>query len=263
VPVDRDTLESLATDLHQVWEAPSSEMPVKQRIARLLIQEIVANTDEPVREIVLVIHWVGGRHSEVRLPRPKPGEHRHRTGPDAEGVVRRLAGAWPDHEIAACLNRRRLRTGAGNTWTASRVLSLRKRLHPRGLRRGRREAHAHALPSSRSAQRWSVGGSTSNSSGSRSNTVEPSLHGRKLVEQLPAGALRQSRQRQRWAHEVANQVFEPIPAGRRHGHVGVQAEAPEPHTARPCGRRGGGRAEATERLPGARAEGHPTLEGGS
>jgi hypothetical protein len=65
----------------------------------------------------------------VRLPRPKPGEHRHRTGPDAEGVVRRLAGAWPDHEIAACLNRLRLRTGAGNTWTASRVLSLRKRLH--------------------------------------------------------------------------------------------------------------------------------------
>ena len=33
-----------------------------------------------------------------------------------------------DLEIAACLNRLRLRTGAGNTWTASRVLSVRKRL---------------------------------------------------------------------------------------------------------------------------------------
>ena len=126
--VDRDTLESLATDLRRVWEAPSSEMRVKQRIARLLIHEIIANTDEDTREIVLVIHWAGGRHSEVRMPRPKPGDHRHRTGPDAEGVVRRMAGAWPDHDIAASLNRLRLRTGAGNTWTASRVLSLRKRL---------------------------------------------------------------------------------------------------------------------------------------
>jgi DNA invertase Pin-like site-specific DNA recombinase len=129
VRVDRGTLESLATDLRTVWEAPSSEMRVKQRIARLLIQEIIVDADEPTREIVLVIHWAGGRHSEMRIPRPKPGEHRHRTGPDAEGVVRRMAGAWPDPEIAACLNRLRLRTGAGNTWTASRVLSLRKRLH--------------------------------------------------------------------------------------------------------------------------------------
>ena len=62
------------------------------------------------------------------MPRPTAGDHRHRTGPDAEGVVRRMAGAWPDHDIAASLNRLRLRTGAGNTWTASRVNSLRQRL---------------------------------------------------------------------------------------------------------------------------------------
>ncbi|MDO8475502.1 MAG: recombinase family protein, partial [Candidatus Rokubacteria bacterium] len=126
--VDRDALESLATDLPRVWDAPSSAMRLKQRIARLLIHEIVANTAEDAREIVLVLHWVGGRHSELRMPRPKVGDHRHRTGPDAEGVVRRMAGAWPDHDIAASLNRLRLRTGAGNTWTASRVNSLRQRL---------------------------------------------------------------------------------------------------------------------------------------
>jgi DNA invertase Pin-like site-specific DNA recombinase len=128
VRIDRETLESLATDLRAVWDAPTSEMCVKQRIARLLIQEIIVDADEPTRQIVLVLHWAGGRHSELRILRPRPGEHRHRTGPDAEGVMRRMAGAWPDHEIAACLNRLRLRTGAGNTWTASRVLSLRKRL---------------------------------------------------------------------------------------------------------------------------------------
>ena len=113
--VDRATLESLATDLRTVWDAPSREMRVKQRIARVLIHEMIANTDDHTREIVLGIHWAGGRHSEVRMPRPKAGDHRHRTGPDAEGVVRRMAGGWSDHDIAASLNRLRLRTGSGNS----------------------------------------------------------------------------------------------------------------------------------------------------
>jgi hypothetical protein len=73
---------------------------------------------------VLVIHWAGGRHSEVRIPRPKAGDHRHRTGPDAEGVVRRMAGAWPDREIAASLNRLRLRTGAGREPQAGRTATI-------------------------------------------------------------------------------------------------------------------------------------------
>ena len=127
-PVDREALQSLATDLPRVWDAPSSDMGVKQRIARLLIEEIMVDCDDDTREVVLMIHWVGGRHSEVRIPRPKVGEHRHRASHDVEGVVRRMAGGWPDQDIAASLNRLRLRTGNGNTWTASRVSSLRKRL---------------------------------------------------------------------------------------------------------------------------------------
>src|SRR5713101_9791244 len=88
------------------------------------------------------------------MPRPKAGDHRHRTGPDAEGVVRRMAGAWPDHDIAASLNRLRLRTGAGNTWTASRVLSLRTRLRLIDY------AEAHATPTlslNQAADRFGVG----------------------------------------------------------------------------------------------------------
>ena len=37
---------------------------VKQRITRILIHEIIANVDEQAQEVVLVIHWAGGRHSE-------------------------------------------------------------------------------------------------------------------------------------------------------------------------------------------------------
>jgi hypothetical protein len=50
----------MTTDLPTVWDAPSSEMRIKQRIVRLLIQEIIVDADEPTRRIVLVIHWAGG-----------------------------------------------------------------------------------------------------------------------------------------------------------------------------------------------------------
>lgn len=43
-PVDRRTLESLAQDLKMVWDTTDA-MPLKQRIVRLLMQEIVADID--------------------------------------------------------------------------------------------------------------------------------------------------------------------------------------------------------------------------
>jgi hypothetical protein len=113
--------------LSSVWEMTDA-MQLKQRIVRLLIQEIVVDIDEDKAQVVLMIHWVGGRHSELRLHRPRQGEHDNATRQDADLLVRRMAGQWPDGEIAGTLNRLGLRTGVGNTWTASRVLSVRKRL---------------------------------------------------------------------------------------------------------------------------------------
>jgi DNA invertase Pin-like site-specific DNA recombinase len=125
--VDLNELQSLAQDLEAVW-AMTDAMQLKQRIVRLLIEEIVADIDEDKAQIVLMIHWVGGRHSEVRVRRPRQGEHGNATSEDADQLVRRMAGQWRDGDIAGTLNRLGLRTGVGNTWTASRVMSVRKRL---------------------------------------------------------------------------------------------------------------------------------------
>ena len=64
---DKEVLLSLAQDLPAVWNAPSCDMRLKQRIVRILVHEIVADVDENNREIVLLIHWAGGRHSELRV----------------------------------------------------------------------------------------------------------------------------------------------------------------------------------------------------
>ena len=122
---DRAALLALAQDLPAAWNAPSIDERLRQRLVRLLIQEIVADVDEGSSEIVLTLHWVGGRHSELRVLKNKTGRHHRCTDLEAVEVVRRMAGKWSDEQIAATLNRLGLRTGAGNAWIKARVASLR------------------------------------------------------------------------------------------------------------------------------------------
>jgi len=122
---DRETLLSLAHDLPVVWNSPETEMRLKQRIVRILIREIVADVDEQNQEVVLLIHWAGGRHSELRVKKNKTGKHQRCTAVEAIEVVQQMAGKFSDEQIATTLNRLGLRTGAGNTWNENRVYSLR------------------------------------------------------------------------------------------------------------------------------------------
>jgi len=121
----KELLLSLAQDLPAVWNAPSTDMRLKQRIMRILIEEIIADVDESHREIVLVIHWAGGRHSELRLKKRETGQHRRCTSVEAVEVVRQMADRFSDELIAATLNRLGTHTGIGNTWDKDRVYSLR------------------------------------------------------------------------------------------------------------------------------------------
>lgn len=126
IPIsDRAVLVSLAQDLPKVWHAPSTDMRLKQRIVRILIQEVVANVDEAQRSIDLVIHWTGGRHSELHVKRNPTGRHGRSTSLEAISVVRQMATTFSDEQIAVTLNRLGLRTGPGNTWTEGRVRSAR------------------------------------------------------------------------------------------------------------------------------------------
>ena len=109
-----------------MWSSPGTEAGLKQRIVRILVEELVVDVDEEKQEIVLLIHWAGGRHSELRVPKNGAGQHGHSTGMQAIEVIRRMAGRFGDGEIAATLNRLSLQTGAGNSWNAQRVYGLRR-----------------------------------------------------------------------------------------------------------------------------------------
>ena len=126
--VNEEELRALAAHLPVVWDAAGTDMRLKQRIARVVIREIIADIDDKAHEVVLLIHWNGGRHTEVRVEQTPSGRTRRSTDADAVALVTRMAGRWTDHFIATALNRIGSRTGAGQTWTRERVRALRNRL---------------------------------------------------------------------------------------------------------------------------------------
>lgn len=126
VEVDPGAFANLADNLSEAWNAPGVTMRARQQLLRTLVTNIVVDVDDELREVVLVIHWRGGQHSQLRVRKPRTGEHGCATAEDALEILRSMAGRWSDEHIAACLNRMGIPTGQGKTWTAKRVGSVRR-----------------------------------------------------------------------------------------------------------------------------------------
>ena len=103
------SLGVLASNLRTVWSAPT-DARVKKRIVRTLIREVVADIDDVASQIVLIVHWVGGAHSELRLPKRRRGQ-RNSTSADITQAVRQLVLIASDDLIAGLRNG--LKTGNG------------------------------------------------------------------------------------------------------------------------------------------------------
>jgi len=126
IEVDPGAFANMAGNLSEAWNAPDVTMRARQQMLRTLIADIIVDVDHTVRDVVLTIHWRGGQHSELRVRKPRTGEHGCATADDALAVMRSMAGRWSDEHIAASLNRMGLPTGQGKTWTAHRVASVRR-----------------------------------------------------------------------------------------------------------------------------------------
>jgi hypothetical protein len=121
----REDFEILGSDLETVWNSPSTDARLKKRIVRTLIHEVIADLDRDQGALMLVIHWKGGIHTELRLRHRRRGQNSAQTSKDVVEAVRVLARVCSDELIAGVLTRSGLRTGRGNRWTKERVTSLR------------------------------------------------------------------------------------------------------------------------------------------
>jgi len=129
--IDRTALMRLAHDLPAAWNAPTADTRTKQRLIHILIQEIVCDLDDAANAVVLLIHWTGGRHSEIHVPR-KPGAVRRaqRRAPSRRSASSRADGATvtSPYRSTACaarlatarLGRRSACATCGNVWASPR-----------------------------------------------------------------------------------------------------------------------------------------------
>jgi DNA invertase Pin-like site-specific DNA recombinase len=117
--------QDLATDLEALWSDPQADERTKKRLLRALIREIVVDIDEQTSEVVLLIHWKGGVHTPLRLPRRRRGQSGGQTPKDIVEAVRVMSRIYGDEMIAGVLNRAKLRTARGNYWTRTLIASLR------------------------------------------------------------------------------------------------------------------------------------------
>jgi hypothetical protein len=124
-PASQEEFASLAGDLEAVWNHPDSDARLKKRIVRALIEEVIVDMDAEGGEIIAVVHWRGGVHTELRMPRRRRGHSRAHTPKEIVEAVRVLTRICSDDLIAGTLTRNGLLTGMGNRWTRERVVSLR------------------------------------------------------------------------------------------------------------------------------------------
>lgn len=127
--LDRGSLLTLAHDLPAAWNSPTTDSRTKQRLLRILIREVIIDLDSTANDTLLVIHWTGGRHTELRVGRVRtrsryPSDRR----PSAVEVVKNMGGKWPDRELAVTMNRMRCKGPENTSWTTVRVKELRERL---------------------------------------------------------------------------------------------------------------------------------------
>ena len=126
--IDRAALMQLAYDLPAAWNAPTTDDRTRQRLARILIQEVLIDLDDASNEAVVTVHWTGGRHTELRVPRVRCGRYPADRHPSPVEVIRKLGGQWPDKDLAVTMNRMRCKSSDGKSWTTVRVRELRERL---------------------------------------------------------------------------------------------------------------------------------------
>lgn len=120
---ERARLTALGADIEALWHHPGATAATRKHVLRTAIVEIVVKIVD--NTIDLVVHWQGGDHTRLTVPKNRMGQHRLTTDAETGELIRALSRQQPDAGIAAILNRCGKRTGKGNTWTESRVRSHR------------------------------------------------------------------------------------------------------------------------------------------
>ena len=121
----RAELMALGDDVQMLWDHPDAPVQLKKRILRIVLNEIIVESERESPTHRLILHWAGGVHTQLSVERNPSGQHRRKAEREIIDLVSELAKVCPDKAIAAILNRLGYKTGQEKSWNASRVAGLR------------------------------------------------------------------------------------------------------------------------------------------
>ncbi len=119
-----ERLMSLGRRLNSVWDAEGTDATIKKQIVRLLVEEVIVQPSESPDSVELWIHWKGGHHTPLVVPRI--GRVGRGQVQDAKLVVGVLRAVCDDAGLAQALNRNGVQCGSG-AWTGESVRAFRQR----------------------------------------------------------------------------------------------------------------------------------------
>lgn len=122
---DQVRLLELSRDLPSLWNHSAATAEMKKRILRTVLEEIMIGDDADRKTHLLVLHWKGGVHTELAVPRNRPGKKHCDTSVTALQLIEELSKVCSDQTIAATLNRLGLKTGGKKTWRVHSVQNSR------------------------------------------------------------------------------------------------------------------------------------------
>ena len=122
---ERVTVRTLGERFADVWHSPACPPEVKKKIVRTVLDEIIVTLDGATDTLRFTLHWAGGTHTALEMPKPRSGVGQATALEDLE-LIRRMAGRYGDDEIARVLNKLGRRTGKGKRWNQERVATARR-----------------------------------------------------------------------------------------------------------------------------------------
>jgi len=133
---EREQIRSLAADLPGLWEAPTTTAADRQRVVRLLVEEVVVTVAGHSERTAVTIRWAGGHTSQHDLVRPV---QRYEQRSDHAQLLQRIEELRKEGsslaEVAERLNREGFRppkrTQTFNGGMVARLLAKRTRSGPR------------------------------------------------------------------------------------------------------------------------------------
>ena len=125
---DRQSIILLGEGFSAIWKSQACDITTKKKIIRRLIKEIVVDIDEESEQLNFIIHWDGGSHSAIDIPRPMPACKANKTDEKDIEIIRKMSVRYNDSEIARVLSKLGRTTGNGNNWNKHNVGTVRRRL---------------------------------------------------------------------------------------------------------------------------------------